>query len=97
MVDFTFIPDAHTRGMISNGYFAVSQLELWDWMKNFNPKSDEGFMFTKHPNAYRIIEKMESLSNPPGHSGSSFAITMRHLEYIAKNGIDKYRTDIIRN
>lgn len=97
MVDFAFIPDAHTRGMISNGYTAVSQLELWDWMKNFNPKSDEGFMFTEHPNAYRISEKMESLPNPPGHSGSSFASTMRLLEYIAKHGVDKFRTDIIKN
>jgi hypothetical protein len=34
---------------------------------------------------------MESLPNPPGHSGGSFAITMRHLEYIAKNGMDKFK------
>ena len=89
--NFNFIPDAHTRGLVSNGYQVVSQLELWDWMKEFNPAPDEGFMWTTHPNVYRISEKMETLPNPPGHSGSSFAFTMRTLEFIAKHGLDEYK------
>lgn len=89
--NFNFIPDSHTRSLIINGYQAVSQLELWGWMKEFNPEPSEGFMWTTHPNVYRISEKMESLPNPPGHSGSSFAITMRELEFIAKHGIDEYK------
>ena len=91
MTDFSFIRDQHTRSLVTNGYTAVSQLELWQWMKEFTPKADEGFAWSKHPNIDRITEKMESLPNPPGHSGSSFAITMRHLEYIAKNGLDQYK------
>ena len=55
MGKFDFISDTHTRTMISNGYSAVSQLELWEWMRNFS--TSEYFMRTKHPNAYRIIEK----------------------------------------
>ena len=38
---------------------------------------------------------MEELPNPPGHSGSSFGFTMRHLHYIAKNGLDKYRKNYL--
>ena len=90
-INFNFISDSHTRSLVSNGYQAVSQLELWDWMKSFTPATGDGFMWTSHPNVYKIMEKMESLPNPPGHSGSSFAITMRQLELIAKNGIDKYK------
>jgi len=37
---------------------------------------------------------MEELPNSPGHSGSSFAFTMRHLQYIAKHGLDKYKREI---
>ena len=37
---------------------------------------------------------MEELPNSPGHSGASFACTMRHLQYIAKHGLDKYKRDI---
>jgi hypothetical protein len=43
---------------------------------------------------------MESLPNPPGHTGSSFSFTLRHLQYIAKHGTDEYKkkvTPIIEN
>jgi len=36
-MNFNFIPDAHARSLVSNGYAAVSQLELWGWMKKFKP------------------------------------------------------------
>lgn len=88
--DFEFISDEHTRSLVINGYNAVNQLELWSWMKEFDPNSD-GFMFSKHPNLSIISQKMESLPDAPGHSGSSFGLTMRHLEYIAKNGMNKYK------
>lgn len=91
-MDFSFIKSKDTRALISNGYCAVDQLELWSWLKDFTPNDNEGFMWSGHPNIYQIMKKMDSLPNPPEHSGSSFAFTMRHLEYIAKNGMDSYKT-----
>jgi hypothetical protein len=91
MTDFSFIRDPHTRALVSNGYTAVNQLELMGWLRNFNPKDTDGFMFTENPNINKIMAKMESLPDAPGHSGASFAITMRHLEFIAKHGIDEYK------
>jgi hypothetical protein len=91
MADFSFISDEHTRSLVINGYNAVNQLELWSWLKDFEPAANEGFAGSKHPNVSMIGMKMESLPDAPGHSGSSFALTMRHLEYIAKNGMAKYK------
>jgi hypothetical protein len=91
MTDFSFISDEHTRSLVINGYNAVNQLELWSWLKDFEPAEDDGFMFSQHPNVSMICQKMESLPDAPGHSGSSFGLTMRHLEYIAKNGMAKYK------
>jgi hypothetical protein len=88
--DFSFISDEHTRSLVVNGYKAANQLELWQWLKTFDP-SDEGFSWSKHPNISIIGQKMESLPDAPGHSGASFALTIRHLEYIAKNGMHKYK------
>jgi len=101
MTDFSFISNQHNRSLIANGYMAVSQLELWKWLKKFNPDDPDdpegggGFSWSNHPNIDKIGQKMESLPNPPGHSGCSFAITMRHLEFIAKEGLDKYKTAIM--
>jgi hypothetical protein len=90
-INFNFITNEHTRSVISNGYMAVTQLELWDWLKEFEQAPDEGFIWTEHPNIYRIGVKMESLPDAPCHSGASFAITMRNLVFIAKNGIEEYK------
>jgi len=94
MQDFSFIKDEHTRRIVANGYEAVDKLELWSWLKAFD--AEGGFMFCSHPNVSAIGNKMESLENPPGHSGFSFAFTMRHLEYIAKNGLDEYKQFMAR-
>jgi hypothetical protein len=96
-VDFSFIADAHTRSVIKNGYTAVSQLELWDWLKTFEVEANAGFMFSGNRNVHNIGVKMHSLPDDPQHSGSSFGFTMRTLQFIAKNGIDKYREEFQLN
>jgi hypothetical protein len=88
---FEFIPDSHTRGVLANGYRAVTELELWSWLKDFEPSVSTGFMFSEHPNVIKIGNKMESLPDAPGHSGSSFGFTLRHLQYMAKHGMDEYK------
>jgi len=88
MEDFSFLTDDHIRRMVRNGYNAVEELELWSWLKTFEPESGS-FMFCNHPNIKLIVNKMEKLPDSPGHSGSSFSFTMKHLKYIAENGIDE--------
>lgn len=94
MENFEFILDPSTRDMMANGHQAISQLELWSWLRNYEPEEGRGFMFSSSSNLDRIIEKMESLPNAPGHSGSSFGYTMRHLHFIAQRGMDAYRNEV---
>jgi hypothetical protein len=91
MQDFSYIKDEHTRNLISNGYRAIMLLELNSWMEIYEPEEDEGFAWSQHPNITKIMKKMEELPDAPGHSGFSFAFTMRHLEYIAKKGISEHK------
>ena len=91
MTDFSFIRDPHTRHLVSNGYTAVTQLELLGWLRNFSLRDNDRIMFSSHPNIRKIGDRMESLSDAPIHSSSSFATTLRHLHYIAKHGMEEYR------
>jgi hypothetical protein len=96
-LDLSFIKDTHSRNMIINGHHAVTRCEAWDFLKNFSPGANEDFMFTGHPKVYEIGNMMESCPHPPGgHSGSSFAWTMRQLESIAKDGYIVYKNKWIR-
>jgi hypothetical protein len=67
--------------MLSNGAAAVTAAEAWDWMANFN---EESFMFSTDPMIQRITDKMGDYAGH--HSGASFGMTMRVMEYIAKHG-----------
>jgi hypothetical protein len=91
---FYFIRDSWERKMLENAYQAISELELWDWLKMYEP-GERGFMCSDDDNILIISEKMQLLPNPPNHSGSSFGYIMRTMEYIAKTSLDKLKEDFI--
>jgi len=80
-----------TQQELIDGVRAVDSVEAgWEWLKNFEVNPNEGFMFTSNPTLSAIGSKMTT-----GHSGASFANTMRHLQYIAKHGLAAHRIKIL--
>jgi hypothetical protein len=77
--------------MLKNMYDAITTLNLWDWLSAYEPPADKGFMFAASPELNAIATATDAF----GHSGASFALCMRHMECIAKEGwIDYCRTHI---
>jgi hypothetical protein len=72
--------------MLSHMYKAISYLGLWPWLHQYVPKPTEGFMFSWCPEIHAISVEVDS----DGHSGSSFAYCMRHMDMIAKKGWTEY-------
>ena len=85
--DFGFITDIHTRTMIESAYMAISQAEGWYIIRNF---TGESFMFTSDQKIIDIMSHVNTIYGG-GHSGASIGITMRHMEFIAKNGFIRYK------
>ena len=85
---FDFIPEGE-RSMYSTAFDAITQLELWPFMKNFEGKS---FMFDSYPEVDRISERINKLGYGL-HSGASFGCMMRTMEYIGKNGFNMFEED----
>lgn len=85
--NFNFINDALTQEALTNTYNAVDTLNMWSFLKSFEPPSDKGYMFSSSQELYLISTECE---NTYKHSGSSWAFSMRHIEYIAKNGWSEY-------
>jgi len=88
MGDFNHIEDKVTRDTLSLTYQAVTNTNSWDFLKSFTPSSGCGFIFSSHPQLDKISYECERLGC--GHSGSSWGISMRHMEAIAKKGWDNY-------
>lgn len=72
--------------MLEDGYKAVDQVpSAWEWLRTESPPADKGYMFWGDPMLDAIGKNMKI-----GHSGASFAITMRALQSIATMGWAKW-------
>jgi hypothetical protein len=80
--------EPHSKSMVLSAIKAIDMLEAWDKLAKYSPPENTGFMFDDSPFMKSINSKIFELYD--GHSGSSYGITMRHIEYIAKNGVVEY-------
>ena len=64
-----------------NMALVVKEKDLGEWLKNFEPDSDKGFVFTIHQNIDIISQGVAG----DGHSGCSFAMCIRAVQKELKN------------
>jgi len=84
--------DELSRPYFQSAHKAITTCELWNWLHNFEPEDGKGFMFTRGvPELERLNREMLNDPINDGHSGASYAITMRNMEYIAKNGYEDFK------
>ena len=57
----------------------------WSYLRDTPPSEKTGYMFSHNPMFTVILGNMQV-----GHSGGSYAWTMRNLQYIATHGLDAY-------
>jgi len=94
-LDLSFITDSWNKDMIRDAMHAIikteenlkaREIDVWKYLYNFTPPSGQGFMFCKDDILSLIQTNMEI-----GHSGTSYGMTMRQIEFIAKYGLDEYK------
>ena len=72
---------------------AVTELELWDYFKNYNPPKDKGFMFSTNANIHKLNN--HDLVESHGHSGGSLALAKRYIQYLACHGWDIFERELV--
>jgi len=76
--------------MLADAYEAVSRANLWDYLARPSTPGPDGFMLASDFELSAIAARMMF----KGHSGASYAWTLRQMEYIAKGGWDAYANRI---
>jgi len=66
----------------------VTRLQLWEWFRTESPPKDRGYMWWDHENLDAIARDLEGKDD--GHSGATAAHCLRIMQWIAKDGIDKF-------
>ena len=91
---FEYVADERTRVMLKTAYDAICKMEAWEWIRTIMETQNSNglgtsFMMVSDDTIYRIYEEIDKTYG--GHSGSSFAFTMRNMEAIAIHGEETYR------
>jgi hypothetical protein len=89
--DFSFFNDILNRNAYKDAYDAITATDSWALMREH--RGAGGFMFPTDPDRLNIVhDKMKLLDS---HSGASYAIMMRCMQFIATHGWDKYIDSVI--
>ena len=102
-LDLSFIHDKWCADMLRDAMRAVvvaqqlpeiskRELDVWNYLSKYDPPASHGFMFSSDPVVGKVVNAMEV-----GHSGSSMAFTMRHIQRVAQVGVAGYRREYIKN
>ena len=83
--------NAHESTMLQDAYDAVTRAEMWEYLKLPTTPGKDGFMFSSAIELAAINSEMQY----QGHSGASYAWTMRQMESIAKRGWTAYANTIV--
>lgn len=84
--DFTFIQDQITKDMLEDMYRAVNETNSWEYMKA-DPGAGGYMLSGPHP--------FDGAVKNMNHSGASYAMTARDMQFIARHGWEKYVADSI--
>ena len=82
---FDYVKDAAMRNALTLTYQAITNVDGWDFLSDYKPHPDKGFMFSSDPMLTKISEETDRLK--VGHSGTSWAVCMRNMQYIARWGL----------
>jgi hypothetical protein len=86
--DFQFVKGSLERILYEDAFKAVEETPgAWEFLENESPPEGQGYMFWSHPILTAIQQNMKEMNS---HSGASYGMTMRTVEFIAKHGWDAW-------
>lgn len=59
----------------------TNRLQVWEWFRDEKPPKDKGYMYWGHENINAVSDGLENNN----HSGASFGMCMRQIQFIAGN------------
>jgi hypothetical protein len=97
-LDLSFLNDNWAADMFRDGMNAVvlaqqdpaiskKEIDVWNYLSTYEPPENQGFMFSRGDIVVEVVQNKMQV----GHSGCSMALTMRHLQLLAKIGFPNYR------
>ena len=88
---FEFIQNEHDRRMIQSAYECICQQNQWEILHSYVVDETRGFMFNTSDEITHLMT-MINAHYQNNHSGCSLSIVMRFMHFIAKYGLEHFKT-----
>jgi hypothetical protein len=92
--NFAFITNLQNRAFLVSAFKAITNCELWPWFNDFD--SSNNFMFSSCSEIDLLRAELSKDRINGYHSGASYGFVLRQMEYIAKNGYEKYKSEYLQ-
>ena len=83
------------RKSLNDMFNVIEEKELWDYIKNNPPSPETGYMFSNDDIINRIGNDPRVIGS--GHSGATFAYSMRCMQRIANVGFAQFVLENTKN
>jgi hypothetical protein len=70
--------DSNDREMLENAHMVIDRMEKWEFLKNYNPDPNKGFLWDDDETINQI--KSEIYKDYPNHSVGSISLVMRVMK-----------------
>jgi hypothetical protein len=87
---FEFIEDDATREFLIDFHKAICFTNNWEYIKNYHNEQYDFYSIDDTSQRLIISNKLEELGST-GHSFNSFNYGIKNMNYIANNGIEKFK------
>lgn len=89
---FNYLNNKNYQEMFLNAYQAIELTEMWNFIK----QDIDSYIWSRSDEVKIISNKMSELGYDY-HSGSSFGFVMRHMQFIATNGLESHKKFWLEN
>jgi hypothetical protein len=72
-------------------YEVITELELWNYIRDNSPDEDKGYMFTHDETIHKIGSHPKVIES--GHSGATYSYAMRIMQRISHVGFDQFKIE----
>jgi hypothetical protein len=87
--NFECVKDDQEKMYYRSAYNSITQLELWTWLQQNNGP----FLLNRSHEMDLLKRRMWQDEINSYHSGASFALVLRQMEFIANYGYEKFRQE----
>ena len=89
--EFEFVKNTFNKSFLKSAHKSISICKLWEWLRFIKSSDNKSFIWSSTPEIEQFKQELQKDLVNVIQFDSSHCIMMRQIEFIAKNGYEKFK------